>query len=340
MNASEHLSPQSLSLLARNELPQAERTSATLHLSYCPICRALKDELSLKAATERMWSAFPSAREDEQHIDNLTFESFWSGELQDEATLAAISYHCVACSECRKRREAARVRYQTRLERGQELALKTLVLATAAAVWRKRKLVGTVLAALVIFIAGISWFGWKNRNQNSLGTATNQAAVHTPNSNSSESVVVLEKQPTPTPSQSGPDKELLARADINLRRVPDGAGDRAGSEDDKEPSFRVVASRTRPTRMRITLPPKSKKGLYYVTIREPAFLREVALTKGVSADGITLALAVKLGHLSNGEYVLRIERQAADSGNKEYVGDYKIVVTKSPGKKPAGKANR
>lgn len=292
-----------------------------------------------------MWTAFPSTHEDEQHIDNVTFEGFWSGELRDDAISAAVSYHCVACSDCRKRREAARVRYQTRLERARQVTFRTLILATAAAVWRKRKPIGTVAISLGILIAGIFWFGGTT-DQNNLTTSTHQTPVPTPTPNggstpgSSESAHVSKEDSQPAPSPVGPRKDLLAQAQINLRRVPDGAGDRSGSREDTEPYFTVVASRSRPTRMRITLPLNSKKGRYYVSIREPAFLREVAVAKGVSSDGITLALAVKLGHLNKGQYVLRIERQASGSGNKEYVGDYNIVVVTSSRKKRSAKANR
>jgi hypothetical protein len=333
VSSSEHLSQQTMSLLLNDELTPSQRSVARLHLSYCFICRSRRDELVLKLSAQRMWETFPSAHRDEQHIDDRTFESFWSGELRDEARLTEISRHCIACARCRERRELL----SSKTKREHEFLLRTLLLAGLSVAWKRRRLL-LVALPLGLLTTLIVLFAF-NRPEPPQGDSSAYDRKPSAPSDKVDQAVNVSPKETPTP----PTKDvrtnrsnLLARAQtIDLRSVSDGAQSRSPDDAGRESnrSFTMSVSGSGPTRFRFELPLNSKKGVYLVSIREPAFLQEIVPAKGRSRDGRSLSVSMNLSHLDEETYILRLERLTGRSSHKEYMGDYEVMVSKRSSKK-------
>lgn len=343
MNFKEHLSEGTLQQLLTNELPEGQKSAAGLHLSYCPVCREQRDELALRLAAQRMWEVHErSGIPGEPHVDNTDFRRFWLGELRDEQRVRQISRHCIACLDCRRKREHVR----SELEGARALTLTGLITAAYRGVVRRRRIIGGVVGGVLISL-GAFWLLHKllaeHRAPNN--TTSNMVTSVSTNSNSNAPV------PSPTPPQDQPLKnprravtvprrhaepppvagqDLLAQAQtIDLTRAPDGAVSRSPEEGDtgEMADFKIVASRSGPTRLKISLPPNSKKGVYYVSLRDQSHLDEIVPAQGRSSDGVSLPVSLNIQNLSEDKYVLRIERPTTESGHPEYIGDFEVVVT-------------
>lgn len=337
VNSSEHLPEQTLSLLLKDEFTPEQRSATRLHLSYCFICRCRRDELVLQLSAQRMWEMFPSAHHDEEHIDDHTLESFWAGELRDEARLTEISRHCIACADCRQRRELVR----SKTQREHEFFLKTVLLAGLRLAWKRRRLL-LVALPLGFLTALIVLFALNRPQPHQVDTSVPDRKPPAPNDKVDQAVNISPKA-TPTPRRTDERtnrSNLLAKAQtIDLRSVSDGAESRSPDDVGREPNrgFTIRASSSGPTRFRIELPQNSKRGVYLISIREPAFLQEIVPAKGGSRDGSSLSLSMNLNGLEEKTYILRLERLAGRSSHKEYIGDYEVIVTKQSSKKAPGR---
>jgi hypothetical protein len=357
MNVKEHLSKETLASLLKNELPGETIRTAGLHLSYCPVCRGQKDELALELEASRMWEAYAQlGAPGEAHVEDSAFRRFWLGELRDEEVIEQLSRHCVVCRDCRKRREMARAEVQRGRARARVWVFSALAFIAGWFVWRRRYHVLGAAAVLFLVIATpLFLLNLRTVNQPPNEANINMAvAVPTqpgrndnsrqitlspePPVNGSPEIKKLQRRDTPPRPEAG--HELLARAQmIDLNRVPEDAPPRSSDDPNggAESHFKIVASRSGTTRLRIGLPKNSKRGAYYVSILDPAFLDELVLAKGSSRDGLSLPVVINMQNLKEGEYILHIERRPPNAG-KEYVGDYRVLVTKPspPDDRPAG----
>jgi len=323
VNSTEHLSQQTLELLARSELSESDRVSSGLHLSYCPICRSRSDELALKLVAQRMWTTSPVT--DEAHINIATFESFWFTELVDETVLKTISHHCIVCVECRNLRDLARSNVESK-----RTIFATLILAVIRKVWDRRWLSGLAVGALGILSAIALMFALSIPEHQTINTLS---PTPTPEARPSTSPPIAEPKQELTP----PNDVLAKVQTIDLAKVPDGDDSRSPDVPTQtKPDVTVVASNSSPTALRIVLPHNSKKGVYHVSIRDEAFLGAITHTRGVSRNGRILNLSVNLSHIKNGTYVLRLEREAPGTSHREYVGDYEVAVTRVASMKRTG----
>jgi hypothetical protein len=349
MNLKEHLSEGILERLLKNELSDEMRSAAGLHLSYCPVCREQKDEFALKLAAQRMWIAYEqSGSPNEPHIADKTFRHFWLGEIRDEDFIKQLSRHCIICRDCRGRREVARTEIEKEDAGTREWALMALMLGVVSGVWKRRRVIGVVIAPLLLLTFLIIKFvpQRETANQpsptNAKGNLVVALPAPAPNNNSSEVKPVQEPpvqsspqikappQPQASPEEKAP-HELLARAQtIDLARAPDGDGSRSpdDAEEGAKAYYKIVASRSGPTRLRIGLPANSKAGAYNVSIRDPAFLNELVLVKAKSRNGVSLTVFLDTRNLKTGEYVLRITRRDPQADRNEYIGDYHVFVTR------------
>lgn len=343
MKYKEHLSVGTLHLLLTNELPEGQKNAAGLHLSYCPICREQRDELALQLAAQRMWEAYEqSGAPGEPHIDNSSFQLFWLGQLRDEQLISQISRHCVACLDCRRRRESVR----EELAGARAWALTALISAAYRGAVKRHRLLGGLAGGLLIALGGV-WFlssptadrqAPANINGNSIAAVSTNPQSNVP----APPATPIQNPPLTTPPKvatmprrrAEPARKswqgLLALAQtIDLTRAFDGAFSRtpegvdAGAGND----FKIVAAKSGSTRLRISLPQNSKRGVYYVSIRDSARLDEIVPAIGRSPDGVSLYVSLNIQNLKEDEYVLRIERASPQTGNREYIGDFEVVLT-------------
>jgi len=335
VNSAEHLSEQTLNLLLKDELTPQQRSATRLHLSYCFICRGRRDELVLKLSTERMWTTFSSAYE--EHIDDHTLESFWSGKLRDEARLTEISRHCIACADCRQRREMAR----SKSKQQYDFLLKTVLLAGMGMVWKRRRLV-LVALPLAFLTTLLVLFALNKPGPPQVDSPVVERKTAAPDQKQDQPIKTLPKEtstPRTTDERTNGSNLLASAQRIDLRSVPDGAESRSPDDVAREPNLRfpIQVSSSGLTHFLIKLPQHSKKGMYLVSIREPAFLQEIAPAKGYSRDGRSLSLSMNLSRLEEKTYVLRLERLAGRSSHKEYLGDYEVIITKRSSTKTQGR---
>lgn len=341
MKFKEHLSEGTLQQLLTDELPEGQKSTAGLHLSYCPICREQRDELALRLAAQRMWDAYEqSDMPGEPHVDNMDFRRFWLGELRDEQWVRQISRHCVACLECRRKRE----RVRSELEGVRAWTFTALVTAAYRGALRRRRILGGVAVGVVIALGAVWLLSSLSAERQAPDNTSNKVTSVTRNSESNDPAPPLtppQDQPLKNPrrsvtvpkrhAESPPAARhvLLAQAQtIDLTRAPDGAVSRSPEEGDAvvRIDFKIIASRSGPTRLRISLPPNSKKGVYYVSLRDSAHLGEIVPTKGRSSDGVSLPVSLNIQDLREDEYVLRIERATPKASDPEYIGDFEVVV--------------
>lgn len=346
MNVKEHLSKETLASLLTDGSPNEMSRMAALHLSYCTVCREQKNELALELAARRMWEAYErSDSPTEPHVEDIAFRRFWLGELRDEELVRQISRHCVVCRDCRARRELIRAESGKERVRARVWALGALAVMAGWFIWKKRYYVLGVASAAVLIVTLMPLFLLERR---AIDKSPNQAAGNmtaavpseaarnynsarlspSPGPSFGNSSEIKAPPPRPTPPRAEPTPVLLARAQIiDLNRAPGGAAARAPDDQETGPQshFKIIASRTGPTLLRINLLRNSKRGAYRVSIRDPAFLGELVPAEGRSPDGASLSVTIDLRNLTAGEYVLRIERRPPGAG-EEYVGDYTVFV--------------
>jgi hypothetical protein len=349
MTSREHLSQGILELLLKNELAGEKIGPAALHLSYCIICREQRDELALKLAVHRMWETYQgTGSSDDSHIDDSTFRDFWRGELRDEEMIKQLSRHCVKCLECRLRRESVRARIEQEASQSQKSAFTTRTLLAVWIAWKRYPFFASASTALILaIVVALFLQNWHrgipesphNANSDELGLGSTGTAR---NNNSPQEIPFHGFPPNGSENKSTASRgyttqrkehrsNLIARARrIDLAQVPDGADSRSPHDADEgvKTYFRIVPSRSSPTRLHLGLPVNSKRGEYYISIRDPAFLAEIVLAKGKSSDGASLTVSIPMQDLKEDEYVLRIERHINKADNKEYIGDYPILVTR------------
>jgi hypothetical protein len=338
----EHLSERTLKSLLKSELPLSGTVG--LHLSYCPVCRERKDELTLKLAAQRMWETYElTGAAAGRHVDDAALRDFWLGELRDGELKKQISDHCVACGDCRRRRELARVTLESAAA---DARAPGSLLSAAPSVWNRPYATAAAVLATALLV-GTFYLSFSRRQtyepslDKSNGATVAVRTVTPRNDNSSppgpegderDGHTSANSQPIPTPRQGAAPRDLLARAQtLDLKHAPDGTGARSpGEAGAAEKVYLIVkASRSSPTLLRIGLPTNSRKGLYEVSIREAAYLNKIVAAKARSTDGASLRVAVDMRGLKPGEYVLRVTRQTSEGGGDEYIGDY-VLLVKSP----------
>jgi hypothetical protein len=331
MNIKDHLSDEMLeSILAGRPSDETGRTSA-LHLSYCPVCRDRKDDLVLKRTADQMWRSSPP---EETHVKDSVFREFWLGQTLDDELIKQISNHCIACRDCRLKRE--RVRIQVENERRQ-VSVWVLLAATRNGLRRRRR---TVLMAFSILLSAVSigaallalksfLYVQPTQHHSVNNTAqTNQAQNNiSPSPTPDQTSQVPASQPPPpkpTPANTG---ELLAQAQrIDLTKAMDSPEIREPQSTAPNPEFPIAGSRSSSTLLRIVLPENSKRGVYNVSIREPAFLGELMSARGSSSDGVNLFVSIDLRRLKTDTYILRITRRDPKTNREEYLGDFNVRI--------------
>ena len=338
MNIKDHLSEETLQLYLSGELSGDIKSGAALHLSYCPICRDLKNDLALKFAAQQMWQDYDrSASEDKTHVEENTFRDFWLDRIGDERLLNQIASHCIVCRDCREKREFVRTKIQQ-----ERVSVRALLLLAAIArqLTRPRVIAGIVSAAVLLFVLIKFWpvrqmpqphVANKDESHAPVPVPTQNLANNSPTPEPPAQHPHANKPQTPphrsTPPHSDVNRELLAQA----QKVDLGeAGDFRDPENNSvKTNFTINASRSAPTVLRIVLPAHSKRGAYDVSIRDQAFLAELVPAKGKSSDGVNLLASMDLRRLKADNYVLRITRRDSRTGHDEYVGDYNVRIAES-----------
>jgi len=340
MNLKDHLSAETLDLFLADELSDEVRSLSALHLSYCPICRDQKNALNLNLAAERMWREFDAAAVRETHIEENIFRDFWLDKISDEKFLNQLSHHCIACRDCRSKRE--QVRLKIRKEQLQVGAWVRL-LAALATQKRRRRLLYVAVSLVGLFLLIKFW----PIRQTPAPHAVKNDATHAPlvapapvapDSNSS-SPPKPEVPNSPKPSQKAirrvPEpRELLAQVqEVDLTSAGDVAEYREPDSNTRKTVFTIVALRSGPTRLRILLPVHSRRGVYDVSIRDSAFLAQLVSAKSESSNGVNISALIDLRELKADDYILRITRRDPTTGH-EYIGDYNIRIIDSKSTAP------
>jgi hypothetical protein len=336
MSPTTHLPEKTLHLFVKNELPDDMKSVVRLHLSYCPLCQDQREELALKLSVQAMQTAYEiSDSPDESHIEDGVFEKFYLEPNRDAALSKQISGHCIVCRDCRSKRDLV----YTRIEDQQRRAFAAIVIAT----WRFLSWRRVLAGVTVLFIFGIGWLFLRNREITSnqlLGNVTQHPEIGPSiNKPSPEQTPepINNNQPTP-PAQTDAPRDLLAQIQsIDLKHASEGAESRASNEQDsgQKSDFKLVPSQSKPTRFSIRLPANSKKGFYAVSILDSAFLNEVVRSKTKSLNGVNLVASINLQGLKPNDYIMRITRRDPESGDIEYIGDYRVFISAPVSKKPA-----
>ena len=342
MSFTQHLSREGLETFLRNEGREQEKAAASLHLSYCPICRELRDQLALMHTINQMRTDYERfGLLETQHIEETVFRDLWSGELKDKAQLDQISGHCVVCERCHEKRHDAYLTIKGESNRRKRAVVGVSFLALLVAGSTRRR-IGAVLTVLLVATAGF-FFGRKtsspptadHKNLSSQLQNTKVTGETIPEPKAERHRYPQDKVPRTAKLRrkvlkSQPPSALLVSVQkLNLRELTEDY-DLRGAEDTQDEAlpFRIIPARNRYTKLDIQLPESSKSGLYFVQIQKAVDLGPIVGNSATSVDGLDLQVSLDLRSVPADGYVICITREDKQDRDAEYLGHYPVVIGK------------
>lgn len=348
MSFTQHVSREGLETFLRNEGREQEKAAVSLHLSYCPICRELRDQVALMHTINKMRTDYERfGLLETQHIEEAVFRDLWSGELKDEAQLEQLSGHCVVCERCHKKRHDAYLTIKGEANRRQRRAVVGVSFLAFLVAARTRRRIGAFLTVLIVATAGF-FFGRKTsspptEDHKELGSQLQNIKVTGEMiAQSKDHAMGLETDRHPQDKvlrtakirrkglESQPRSALLVSVQkLNLRELPEGY-DLRGAENTQDEGilFRIIPARNQSTKLDIQLPESSKSGLYFVEIQKAVDLDPIVGNSATSVDGIDLQVSLDLRSVPADGYVICITREDKQEREADYLGHYPVVIGK------------